>query len=143
MVDSKDLNVSDQSNPDPSEHGDEPAFADRILQELQETGDMYGSPRDRLPPLWQVFGAIVLLIALVSVVVALGAPDSQWHERFLTGFLDGVLVFLGSLGNGIRNLWDVIMPGKGYAVLGWFTAGVSLVNAGICLLSIRRQRQGS
>ena len=142
-MDDKNRIVSNQTNQALPEQADNPVFAERILEELQTSGDMYGGARDRLPPVWQILGAIMLLIALVSVVVALGAPDAQWHERFLTGFLDGVLGFLGSLGNGLRNLWDVVMPGKGYAALGWFTVGVSLLNAGICLLSIRRHRQGS
>ena len=141
-MEKNDLRDSKQSNSSSSDPHDEPAFAERIIEELQASGDMYGSPRDRLPPLWQILGAIILLIALVSAVVAIGAPDTAWHQRFMTGFLDGVLIFLGNLGIGMRNLWNAIMPGQSEAVLGMFTGFVTLINVGLCLLSIRRHRAG-
>jgi len=123
--------------------GDEPALADRVLGELKLSGDMYGSKRDRLPPAWQIIGAIALLIALSSVVISAGNPGADWHERFLTGFMDGVLVFLGDLGGGLRQFWDTAFPGKGSHVMIGVTIGVTITNLGLLGMSIRRHRQRS
>ena len=116
-------------------------FANRVLGELKQSGDMYGSKRDRLPPAWQVIGAIALLIALSSIVVALGNPETDWHQRFLTGFMDGVLMFIGELGEGLSKFLDHSFPNNGKHWLTGITIGITVINIGFFLASGSRHLQ--
>jgi len=68
---------------------------------------------DRLPPLWQVFGAGVLFVALTAIVLASGSnAESEWHTRALTGFMNQALGFLGGMSQGMSELWDAVVPGR-------------------------------
>jgi len=147
MVQDDESKQSTLNNEDDESAEKDSGFADRVLGELQRSGDMYGSKRDRLPPAWQVIGAIALLITLSSIVVALGNPEADWHQRFLTGFMDGVLVFIGELGEGLNQFLDHSFPNKGKNLMTGITVAITVLNIGFLLASgsrhLRRHRQRS
>ena len=112
-------------------------FIGRVMAELRPARTAY----DRLPPLWLVFGAGALFVALTAVVLATGGGGGEWHERALTGFLDQSLVFLGSLSQGIRGLWDAVVPGRGLPILIGCAALATALNVAIAVSVLRRKRR--
>ena len=96
-------------------------FVGRIMQEIR--GDDAMSPvahgsYDRLPPIWQVFGAGALFVVLTAIVLASGSTaESEWHTRALTGFMNQALGFLGGMSQGMSELWDAVVPGRALPLL--------------------------
>lgn len=113
-------------------------FLARVMAEVR--GEPALTAYDRLPPLWQVLGAAVLFVALTAVVLATGGGEA-WHERALTGFLDQSLVFLGSLSQGIRGLWDAVVPGRGLPILIGCTVVATILNVALAAGVLRRRRK--
>ena len=129
----------DPSLPEPS-----PSFVSRVMQEIrgQEPASAHsGGSYDRLPPLWQVFGAGVLFVVLTAIVLASGAnADSEWHTRALTGFMDQALGFLGGMSQGMRGLWDAVVPGKALPFLIGCAALATVLNIAFFVSAWRRTK---
>jgi hypothetical protein len=91
------------------------------MQEIRgetSTIDATHGAYDRLPPLWQVFGAGVLFVALTAIMLASGSnAESEWHTRALTGFMNQALGFLGGMSQGMSELWDAVVPGRALPLL--------------------------
>ena len=97
---------------------------------------------DRLPPMWQVFGAGVLFVALTAIVLASGSSaESEWHTRALTGFMDQALGFLGGMSQGVRGLWDAVVPGKALPLLVGCAVLATALNIGFFVNAWRRARK--
>lgn len=121
------------------------SFVSRVMQEIRgeeaKTPIATGS-YDRLPPLWQVFGAAVLFVALTAIVLASGSnAESEWHTRALTGFMDQALGFLGGMSQGVRGLWDAVVPGKALPLLVGCAVLATALNIGFFVSAWRRARK--
>ncbi len=118
-----------------------PGFVARVMAEIQEH-DAPPAPAgayDRLPPFWQLGGAMALLVALSAMVLASPSGDGGWHARALTGFLDRALSFLAAVGEGVRGLWDTALPGQGLAILAGLALVATLLNVAFAVSAFRRR----
>lgn len=119
-----------------------PGFVTRVMAEIRGSEVEYNGAYDRLPPIWQIAGAAVLLVALTAIVLASGpGAEGAWHERALTGFLDQALSFLGGLGTGIRGLWDSVIPGRGLPILIGCAALATVLNVAFVVGVMRRKKE--
>ena len=111
----------------------------RVMAEVQS-----GEPatRDRLPPVWQVFGAAGLFAALATVAIATqGDPSAPWHTRALTGFIDQALGFLGVLSHGITGLWESAVPGRAMPILIGCAVVATILNVSFAVRAVRRAKK--
>ena len=114
-------------------------FVGRVMAEIRGERRQVAGAYDRLPPLWQVLGALALFVALTAVVLATGVGDA-WHTRALTGFLDQSMGFLGGLSQAIRSLWDAVAPGRGLPILIACTVVATVLNVAFVVGVLRRRR---
>jgi hypothetical protein len=112
----------------------------RVMSEIRDEGIASTSAYDRLPPLWQVLGAGVLLVALSAVVLATGGGDT-WHQQIVTGYLDEALHFLGGLSHAIQGLWDAVVPGRGLPILIGCAVIATILNVAFAINIIRRKKE--
>lgn len=117
-----------------------PSFVGRVMSEIR--ADVQ-SERDRLPPLWQVFGAAGLFMVLAAVVLGTqdARTDAPWHARALTGFLDQALGFLGVLSHGISDLWESVAPGRALPILAACAVLATGLNIAFAVRAYRRARK--
>lgn len=111
----------------------------RVLTEIR--GETHAS-RERMPPVWQVFGAAGLFIVLATVVIATQqGADAAWHTRALTGFVDQALGFLGVMSHGITDLWESVAPGRALPILAACAAVATALNVAFGVRAVRRARR--
>jgi len=124
---------------DPESQTVSKGFMARVMAEIR--GDRAPSTAyDRLPPAWQVLGALGLLVALTAVVLATGGSD-EWREQVITGYLNQALVFLGGLSHAITGLWESVAPGRGLGVFVGCAIGATVLNVGFLLGAIKRNKE--
>jgi len=117
-----------------------PGFVGRVMNEIRADVE---TTRDRMPPLWQVFGAAGLFMVLAAVVLGTqdARTDAPWHARALTGFLDQALGFLGVLSHGISDLWETVAPGRALPILAACAVLATGLNIAFAVRAYRRARK--
>lgn len=124
---------------DPATTSVSKGFVARVMEEIR--GDVgINTAYDRLPPAWQVLGALGLLVALTAVVLATGGTE-EWRQQVITGYLNQSLVFLGGLTQTITGLWESVAPGRGLGVFIGCAIGATLLNVGFLLGAIKRNKE--
>jgi hypothetical protein len=114
-------------------------FVTRVMTEVR--GEVQSS-RDRMPPIWQVFGAAGLFVVLATVVIATQqGENAAWHTRALTGFVDQALGFLGVMSHGITDMWESVAPGRALPILIGCAVVATVLNVAFAVRAVRRARR--
>ncbi len=125
---------------DPTPPVTDSGFVAKVLAEIRGVED---DSRSRLPPPWQVLGAIGLLVVLAAGVLSHHTPDADapWHTKALTGFVDQALGFLGVLSAGLTGVWESVAPGKALPILAVCAALATVLNVAFAVGAWRRRKQ--